>query len=51
MTGAPTAFACTVEEMIDRATHSIIIGRVRDIRTTPGAGALIYWNGTYRALA
>ena len=49
--GAPTAFACTVEEMIDRATHSIIIGRVNDIRTSRGAGALIYWDGQYRALS
>jgi len=48
--GAPTAFDCTVEEMIDRATHSIVIGRVRAIRTTAGAGALIYWNGGFRAL-
>ena len=36
--GAPAAFDCEVEEMIDRATHSILIGRVRAIRTTPGAG-------------
>lgn len=49
--GAPTAFDCTVEEMIDRATHSILIGRVRAIRTTPGTGALIYWNGGFRPLA
>ena len=48
--GAPVAFDCSVEEMIDRATHSILIGRVRAIRATPGAGALIYWNGGYRAL-
>lgn len=48
--GAPTAFACTVEEMIDRATHSIVIGRIRAIRAIPDAGALTYWNGQYRAL-
>lgn len=48
--GAPTAFDCTLEEVIDRATHSIVIGRVRAIRTAPGAGALIYWNGGFRAL-
>lgn len=48
--GAPTAFDCTVEEMIDRATHSIVIGRVQAIHTTPGAGALIYWQGGFRAL-
>lgn len=49
--GAPTAFACTVEEMIDRATHSIIIGRIHNIRTCENAGALIYWNGHYRSLS
>ena len=51
LVGAATAFACTVEEMIDRATHSIVIGQVRAIRTTPDAGALIYWNGQYRSLS
>ncbi len=50
LVGAPTSFDCTVEEMIDRATHSILIGRVQAIRTTPDAGALIYWNGAYRSL-
>ena len=48
--GAPSAFTCQVEEMIDRATHSIIIGRIMAIRATPEAGALIYWNGQYRAI-
>ena len=48
--GAPAAFDCVLEEMIDRATHSILIGRVRAIRTTAGAGALLYWNGAYRVL-
>ena len=48
--GAPTAFDCTVEEMIGRATHSILIRRVVAVRQSPGAGALIYWNGKYRAL-
>jgi flavin reductase (DIM6/NTAB) family NADH-FMN oxidoreductase RutF len=42
---------CTVEDMIDRATHSILIGRVQEIRTRPGQGALIYWNGAFRGLA
>jgi flavin reductase (DIM6/NTAB) family NADH-FMN oxidoreductase RutF len=48
--GAPAAFDCTVEELIDRDTYSVVIGRVRAIRTTAGAGALIYWNGGFRAL-
>ena len=51
LVGAPTAFDCTIEEMIDRATHTIVIGRVQAIRSTPGAGALTYWHGGYRALA
>lgn len=56
VTGAPlladavVAFDCTVEEMIDRATHSILIGRVHAIRSTPGQGALIYWHGAYQGL-
>ena len=48
---APLAFDCAVDEMIDRGTHSIVIGRVLTIRTTPGQGALVYWNGVYRGLA
>jgi flavin reductase (DIM6/NTAB) family NADH-FMN oxidoreductase RutF len=47
---APFAFACTVDEMLDRGTHSILIGRVREIRTRDGQGSLIYWNGTYRPM-
>lgn len=50
LVGAPAAFDCTVEEMIPRETHSILIGRVRAIRETPGTGALVYWNGGFRAL-
>lgn len=48
---APAAFDCEVDEMIDRASHSIVIGRVRAIRSNPGQGALIYWNGGFRGLA
>lgn len=50
LVGAPTAFACIVEEMIEQSTHSIIIGRIHDIRRTHDAGALVYWNGQYQAL-
>ena len=55
-TGAPlledavVGIDCTVEEMIDRATHSIIIGRVQAIRIRPGQGAMIYWNGAFRGM-
>jgi len=47
---APLAFDCTVAEMIDRGTHSIVIGRVQSILTNPGRGALLYWNGAYHPL-
>ena len=47
---APLAFDCGVEEMIDRGTHSIVIGRVLAIRTLAGQGALVYWDGKYRGL-
>lgn len=47
---APAAFDCEVEEMIDRATHSIVIGRVHSVRECEGAGALIYWNGSFQVL-
>ena len=48
--GAPAAFDCELEEMIDRATHSIVIGRVRAIRHNVAAGALVYWNGAFKKL-
>ena len=48
---APLAFACEVAEMIDRGTHSILLGRVLRIRTEEGRGALLYWNGQYHAVA
>ncbi len=47
---APLAFACRVDEMIDRGTHSILIGRVLQISTAAGQGALLYWNGAYHGL-
>ena len=51
LVGAPVAFDCAVDEMIDRATHSILIGRVLAVRATENAGALADWNGGYRVLA
>lgn len=48
--GAASACDCDVEDMIDHGTHSIVIGRVRAVRSTAGAGALIYWNGAFQAL-
>jgi flavin reductase (DIM6/NTAB) family NADH-FMN oxidoreductase RutF len=48
---APVALDCRVEEMIDRASHSIVLGRVVAIRTGTPQDALIYWHGGYRGVA
>ncbi len=48
---APVALDCRVEEMIDRASHSIVIGRVVAIRAASEQDALVYWHGGYRTCA
>jgi flavin reductase (DIM6/NTAB) family NADH-FMN oxidoreductase RutF len=47
---AVAAFDCSLDEMIDRGTHSIIIGSVEAVRTQDTGEALIYWRGAYRPL-
>ncbi len=47
---AVAAFDCSLDEMIDRGTHSIIIGSVEAVRTRDLGEALIYWHGAYRPL-
>jgi flavin reductase (DIM6/NTAB) family NADH-FMN oxidoreductase RutF len=55
-TGAPVledalaAFDCEVEEMIERHSHAIVIGKVKEVRLAPNADALVYWRGTYESL-
>jgi len=41
---------CAVEEIIERHTHAIVIGRVKDIAVSDGAGALVYWRGGFDQL-
>ena len=56
-TGAPllsdalAAFDCSVEEIIERHSHAIIIGRVEAVSRRGGGGALVYWRGDYDQLA
>jgi flavin reductase (DIM6/NTAB) family NADH-FMN oxidoreductase RutF len=47
---AVAAFDCSLDEMIDRGTHSIIIGSVEAVKTQDAGQALIYWRNTYRPL-
>lgn len=52
-TGAPllvdalVAADCEVEEIIERHSHGIVIGRVRDLIVSSPTPALAYWQGQY----
>ena len=45
--GASAALDCAVEEIIERHSHAIVIGRVRHVLTVPGNSGLAYWDGHY----
>jgi flavin reductase (DIM6/NTAB) family NADH-FMN oxidoreductase RutF len=47
---ALAAFACEVEDIVERHTHAIVIGRVRRATAASGGGALVYWRGGYEQL-
>ena len=47
---ALAAFACEVEEIVERNTHAVIIGRVNHAAAVSGGGALVYWRGGYDQL-
>ena len=46
---ALASFECEVEELIDRFTHTIVIGRVTGSRvpSSAGNGALVYWRASF----
>lgn len=56
ITGAPlladalAAFDCSIEEIIERHSHAIVIGRVEAVRRRSGGGALLCWRGDYDQL-
>ncbi len=41
---------CEVEDIVERHSHGIVIGRVLDTRTSSDKGALGYWQGEYVAI-
>ena len=47
LVGALAAFDCEVEDIIERHSHGIVIGRVMHVDTGPQAPALAYWQGDY----
>ena len=47
---ALAAVDCEVEEVIERHSHGIVIGRVRDLILSKRESALGYWHGRYVAI-
>ena len=50
LVGALAAIDCEVEEIVERHSHAIVIGRVLDIQTSAHTAALAYWQGRYVAV-
>ena len=50
LASAAAVFDCEVEERLERATHAIIIGRVRHVLVGDSNGALLYWRAAYDQL-
>jgi flavin reductase (DIM6/NTAB) family NADH-FMN oxidoreductase RutF len=50
LSGALAAIDCEVEEVIERHSHAIVIGRVLDLALSPRSAALAYWQGEYLAI-
>ncbi|WP_024513960.1 flavin reductase family protein [Bradyrhizobium sp. Tv2a-2] len=50
LVGALAAIDCEVEEVIERHSHGIVIGRVRAVQLQPADAALAYWHGDYLAI-
>jgi flavin reductase (DIM6/NTAB) family NADH-FMN oxidoreductase RutF len=47
LSGAAAIFDCEVDERLERATHAMVIGRVRHVLVGDGGGALLYWRAAY----
>jgi flavin reductase (DIM6/NTAB) family NADH-FMN oxidoreductase RutF len=50
LVGALSAIDCEAEDVIERHSHAIVIGRVLDLRTSQRTAALAYWQGRYVAI-
>ena len=50
LVGALSAIDCEVEEIVERHSHGIVIGRVRGINNSARSAALAYWHGQYVAV-
>jgi flavin reductase (DIM6/NTAB) family NADH-FMN oxidoreductase RutF len=50
LVGALAAVDCEVEEIVERHSHAIVIGRVLDMLISTRTAALAYWQGQYVAI-
>jgi flavin reductase (DIM6/NTAB) family NADH-FMN oxidoreductase RutF len=50
LASALAAIDCEVEDIVERHSHAIIIGRVLDVAVSPRTAALAYWQGQYVAI-
>jgi len=50
LAGALAAIDCEVEDIVERHSHAIVIGRVLDMQLSPRGAALAYWQGQYVAI-
>ncbi|MEH2622283.1 flavin reductase (DIM6/NTAB) family NADH-FMN oxidoreductase RutF [Bradyrhizobium sp. AZCC 1719] len=50
LTDALAAIDCEVEDMVERHSHAIVIGRVLDVAVSTRTAALAYWQGQYVAI-
>jgi flavin reductase (DIM6/NTAB) family NADH-FMN oxidoreductase RutF len=50
LAGALAAVDCEVEDIVERHSHAIVIGRVLDMRLASRSAALAYWQGQYVAI-
>jgi flavin reductase (DIM6/NTAB) family NADH-FMN oxidoreductase RutF len=50
LVGALSAIDCEVEDIVERHSHAIVIGRVLDMRLSSRTAALAYWQGQYVAI-
>ncbi|MDR3387489.1 MAG: flavin reductase family protein [Rudaea sp.] len=47
LVGALSAIDCEAEDIVERHSHALVIGRVLDIQTSQRTAALAYWQGRY----
>jgi flavin reductase (DIM6/NTAB) family NADH-FMN oxidoreductase RutF len=50
LAGALAAVDCEVEDIVERHSHAIVIGRVLDLQLSAPTTALAYWQGQYVAI-